>query len=117
MDLQGFITAALASGCGAIIQWLFSLYAADRADAGKPISPRTKRRVMIGLCIVVPSALVGILYLATGRYDWQQHLMAVGLAFVTSQAVHGEQKLMTGEEVRAAARLEQYTGTGGGANG
>jgi hypothetical protein len=43
--------------------------------------------------------------------------MAVGLAYVTSQTIHGEQKLMTGEEVRAAARLEQYTGTGGGANG
>jgi hypothetical protein len=110
MDLQAFITAALSTGCGAIIQWLFSEYAKDRADDGKPISPRTKRRIMLGLCAVVPSVLVGILWLITREYDWQAHLMAVGLAYVTSQTIHGEQKLMTGEEVRAAARLEQYTG-------
>lgn len=107
MDLQAFIGAALSTGCGAIIQWLFSAYAKDRAEAEKPISPRTKRRIVLGLCAVVPSVLVFGLWLITGQYDWQAHIMAVGLAFVTSQAIHGETKLQTGEEVKAAAQLEE----------
>lgn len=113
MELEGFITAALATGCGAIIQWLFSLWAKDRADDGHPVSPRTKRRIMIGLCLLVPSVLIGTLYLITGVYDWQQHVMAIGVAFVSSQVLHGETKLETGEQVATRERLEALSREGG----
>lgn len=113
MDLQSFITAALSTGCGAIIQWLFSAYAKDRAEDGEPISPKTKRRVVMGLCALVPSALVVILYLITAQYDWQQHIMAVGLAFVSSQAIHGETKLEDGKQMRTRMRKEAIAKEGG----
>ena len=107
MELESWVTAALASGCGAIIQWLFGIWAADRAEDGHPVSPKSKRRIMIGLCVTVPSALIGVLWLSTGQYSWQEHVMAVGLAFVTSQVLHGETKLPTGEQVRAQDAAQQ----------
>jgi hypothetical protein len=108
MDLQEVITAALGTGCGAFISWLMDRIVEWREDDGQPVSPKTKRRVALALCAAVPSALIGILYLITWQYSWQAHVMAVGLAFVSNQMIHGERKLMTGEEVRAAERLERY---------
>lgn len=99
--LRLLISTALAAGCGAVIKWLLDGVIEWRKEDGKPISPKTRRRLALAANIVVPSALYGLaVLLGLLQYSIAEHILYVFTAFTSNQVVHGEQELMTGKEVR-----------------
>ena len=107
-QLIQFISAALSTGSGAVILWVLDRIAEWVADDGQQISPKSKRRLALLLSAVVPTVLYLILVALQGPYQWPVHLMNVGLAFISNQALHGETKLATGDDVRKAERLKAF---------
>lgn len=90
MDLALLIANLLAAGCGVAIQFAYEQYL-DYLDAqGQPgPTPFAKRWIMIGLNVVVPSALyVAWCILSKTPFDVVQDLGYVGLAFMTGQGTH-----------------------------
>lgn len=96
------IRTALAAGCGLVIQFLFRLILDKQKQDGtaQEASPRTKRLVAIGLCILVPT--LGYFLLVFGipePYSLFQHVAYIGAAFVAGQSLHAL-NLPTGADVR-----------------
>lgn len=109
-ELRVAIIGFLQAGCGTVIAWVFAKIAAEFADEGKPIAPKTKRRVVMLLTVLVPTALylVSLQFEGSPPYDWRENFGYVALAFTTSQIVHGEATLETGEQMKARVARQEF---------
>lgn len=101
--LGTIIGGLLASGCGGANQLVLANLIKWKDEDGDPISPKTKRRLSLVLAFATPSLLYAFMvWMGWTTYGIAAHVSYMGLAFAAHQALHGETKLQTGEEVRAA---------------
>ena len=98
------IIAILAAGSGVAIQLVMNQFLKWREEEGHEVSPKTKRRLSILFCLTIPSALYLLAVWLSEEivYVFAYHVTYVLGAFLAQQAVHGETKLMNGEQVEAA---------------
>lgn len=105
--LKTAVFALLSAGSGVAIQWLLTQYLDWKADEGQTVSPRTKRRLALLFCVVVPSLLYAFaVFAAWTAYQLTTHLGYIVSAFTAQQMAHGESKLLTGAEVREQQALD-----------
>lgn len=98
------IQAILSAGCGLVIQYAFRQFATGQASDGQGLSPFAKRWAMIGLNVVVPTALYGLVCIGGKEgYDLLQNVAYVGLAFLSSQGGHSFDLPRTPESVSTPA--------------
>lgn len=109
--LGAIIGGLLASGCGGANQLILAQLIKWKDEDGQPIAPKTKRRLSLLLAFATPSLLYGFtVWMGLVQYGIAAHIAYMGLAFAAHQALHGETKLATGEEVKAEKATEAYVG-------
>lgn len=103
------IVGVLAAGSGVVIQWILSQIVKWREEDGKPISPKTKRRLALLLCVTVPTALYLLVVWLSVEIEYRigVHAGYVLGAFTAMQMWHGETKLMSGADIDRQT-LEAY---------
>lgn len=102
--LQLLLKVALTSALGYINQKIIEALIQDRLEQGKPISPRTKRYVAFALSILTPTViyLTYTLVFNYEPYNLASHVLYMLGAFGVMQAIHGQTRLPSGEDVKKA---------------
>lgn len=88
--MEATLGILLAAGCGGLIQFLFRNWLEGLQEAHKPDpSPFTKRWMVIGLCVVVPTFIYGVLLVSgVAHYDVLAHFAYMGTAYTATQGLH-----------------------------
>ena len=112
-----YILAALSGGCGLLQQIVLTQILKWREEEGKPVSPKSKRRISLAIAPSLPTLLYLLaVWAGWTTYELANHLLYVGLAFMSAQGLHGETRLPSGADIRkaeVAALTEPPTRTGG----